>query len=306
MKRVILGIFLATGSLCEGVAADAGRPRLTDTFDWTGAFIGAHFGYSAGSSRFSSSGLGTPPMAGSFGLFGAFDPFKGTGSYAIGLSAGYNYMLPSRMVLGVEPTCPFRTRYRAPVPSPPRRRRVTLRSRKRFLLLDRYARALAMRRVPGCSMPRAAWRGPTNGRRGVEGEPHDLTRLGLAWGAGAEFGLSPNWSARFEYLGTGFGSQGVTFSGGAQRVSSDWAVHAARLGFNYRFGRDDRKVLDEGLKPLETDWFSLRAQTTYLQQYAAPFRAPYRGTNSLIPNQTRETWDVTFYAGIRPWQGGEF
>lgn len=141
---------------------------------------------------------------------------------------------------------------------------------------------------------------------GVEGEPHDLTRLGLAWGAGAEFGLSPNWSARFEYLGTGFGSQGVTFSGGAQRVSSDWAVHAARLGFNYRFGRDDRKVLDEGLKPLETDWFSLRAQTTYLQQYAAPFRAPYRGTNSLIPNQTRETWDVTFYAGIRPWQGGEF
>ncbi|MBN8993004.1 MAG: porin family protein [Rhizobiales bacterium] len=114
----------------------------------------------------------------------------------------------------------------------------------------------------------------------ADGETHDLTRLGLAWGAGAELGLSLNWSARLEYLGTGFGSQGVTFSGAAQRVSSDWAVHTARLGFNYRFGRDDRKVLDEGVKPLENDWFNLRAQTTYLQQYAAPFRAPYRGTRA--------------------------
>lgn len=47
-------------------------------------------------------------MAGSFGLFEAFDLFKGTGSCAIGLSAGYNYMLQSRVVLGVEADVTFR------------------------------------------------------------------------------------------------------------------------------------------------------------------------------------------------------
>src|SRR4029077_19194951 len=36
------------------------------------------------------------------------------------------------------------------------------------------------------------------------------------------------------------------------------------------------------------------------------FRAPYRGHNSLDPNHGRETWDVTFYAGARLWQGAEF
>ena len=101
MKRVIFGVFLASGCICDGIAADAGRPRLAETFDWTGAFIGAHFGYSAGSSGFSKR-PGYAADGGSFGLFEVFDPFKGTGSYAIGLSAGYNYMLPSRVVLGVE------------------------------------------------------------------------------------------------------------------------------------------------------------------------------------------------------------
>lgn len=30
-----------------------------------------------------------------------------------------------------------------------------------------------------------------------------------------------------------------------------------------------------------------------------PFRSPYTGPNSLIPNQTGQTWDVTLYAGFR-------
>src|SRR5205807_2700540 len=34
--------------------------------------------------------------------------------------------------------------------------------------------------------------------------------------------------------------------------------------------------------------------------------APYQGRNSLDPNQGRETWDVTFYGGLRLWQGAEF
>ena len=40
-------------------------------------------------------------------------------------------------------------------------------------------------------------------------------------------------------------------------------------------------------------------------QYVPRFHAPYRGPNSLDPNHGRETWDVTFYAGLRLWQGAE-
>ncbi len=52
--------------------------------------------------------------------------------------------------------------------------------------------------------------------------------------------------------------------------------------------------------------FALHAQTTVVAQGNAAFTAPYGGPNSLDPHaNVRETWDVTLYAGIRPWRGAE-
>ncbi len=57
----------------------------------------------------------------------------------------------------------------------------------------------------------------------------------------------------------------------------------------------------------EDQTFALRAQTTVVGQAHPSFDAPYSGGNSLQPRaDARETWDVTFYAGFRPWKGGEF
>ena len=61
----------------------------------------------------------------------------------------------------------------------------------------------------------------------------------------------------------------------------------------------------KGPSALETDRFAFHGQFTYLEQYAPPFRSPYVGQNSLIPNQARETADATLYAGVRLWQGAE-
>jgi high affinity Mn2+ porin len=61
----------------------------------------------------------------------------------------------------------------------------------------------------------------------------------------------------------------------------------------------------KGPAPLELDNFALHAQTTVVPQYGAPFHSPYVGPNSLYPNQGRETWDTTFYAGLRLWEGAE-
>ena len=53
------------------------------------------------------------------------------------------------------------------------------------------------------------------------------------------------------------------------------------------------------------DW-AVHGQTTFVTQYHPRFRSAFRGPNSLSPkNQARETFDLTLYGGLRPWQGAE-
>src|SRR5260370_16271297 len=71
------------------------------TPNWTGFYLGSHFGYAGGASNWTAND-GVAPIAGSIDLFNTYDAFKGTGSYFFGLQAGYNNMLPSGVVLGAE------------------------------------------------------------------------------------------------------------------------------------------------------------------------------------------------------------
>jgi high affinity Mn2+ porin len=55
----------------------------------------------------------------------------------------------------------------------------------------------------------------------------------------------------------------------------------------------------------EEDW-AIHAQSTFVVQYHPRFHSAYQGPNSMSPqNQARETFDMTVYAGARPWQGAE-
>jgi high affinity Mn2+ porin len=84
-------------------------------------------------------------------------------------------------------------------------------------------------------------------------------------------------------------------------------MQSFRFGLNYRIGADSNipDFLSKGPSALETDRYAFHAQATYVNQYDPPFRAPYSGKNSLIPNIGRETFDVTLYAGVRLWDGAE-
>jgi len=134
-----------------------------------------------------------------------------------------------------------------------------------------------------------------------------LPRIGGVAGAGVEVALPSNWTARLEYLYAEYASRSVNFATGAQRFDSSLAIQNVRLGFNYQIGRDaiDPEIFTKGPAALDLGWFSLHGQTTFLGQYAFPFRAPYHGPNSLDSNAGRETWDFTLYAGLRLWEGGE-
>ena len=63
---------------------------------------------------------------------------------------------------------------------------------------------------------------------------------------------------------------------------------------------------DDPPEPATPQTWAFHAQTTFVDQANGAFRAPYSGANSLDPHaKGRETWDVTAYAGFRPWRGAE-
>lgn len=51
--------------------------------------------------------------------------------------------------------------------------------------------------------------------------------------------------------------------------------------------------------------FAIHGQATFTLQAVGGFASPYAGENSLEPDQAKETFDATLYAGVRPWPGAE-
>jgi high affinity Mn2+ porin len=298
-------------------------------FDWNGWYVGANFGLIKGASNWSATprGAGAPVLNGSFNLPFNFDFMAGTGSYALGVQGGYNYVFPSRVMLGFEADAsapnsdvlvPYAVRGSQTVTSPltgevsygeaviqygSARARVGY-AFDHFLLYGTGGLAWTYDQVT-----RTQLAGNSFGGLATPGtvDTRLLWRLGWAAGIGVEIPIAGNWTARAEYLSTGFGGKNVTFSTAMEGYESDLAMQSIRLGVNYRIG-DDSHVSDfliKGPSALETDLFAIHAQSTYVNQYDPPFRAPYSGTNSLAPNIGRETTDFTVFAGMRLWQGAE-
>ena len=147
---------------------------------------------------------------------------------------------------------------------------------------------------------------------GFAGCRHDRTALlwrwGWAAGAGVEFPIAPNWTAKLEYLATGFGGRPELFPGrGDSRSNSDLTMQSLRLGVNYQLGADLPKNdgLHQGRPGAGCRRFR-RARPDHAGR--AICRAVSRALcrpNSLAANSGRETFDLDLYVGYRPWQGGE-
>jgi high affinity Mn2+ porin len=306
------------------------KAPVAPSTDWTGFYLGAHVDYATGYSKWSATEPGAvdTSLAGSLDFFHAYDGFKGTGSYLLGLQAGYTYMFPSRVVIGAEADVSFPSN----VGDVPRNVGGFQTISSPTIGQATYAEAMQysgtvrgrIGYAPGHWLVYAtggfAWTADQFIRSQVAGMPVGGTvgpgeveskflvpRVGGVVGAGVEVALPSNWSARLEYLYADYGSRSVYFPGAGQRFDSSLTVQSVRLGLDYKIGRDavDPEFFAKGPTALDLDWFNLHGQTTFVEQYAFPFRAPYRGPNSLDVNQGRETVDVTLYAGFRLWQGAE-
>src|SRR5271170_4661590 len=275
-------------------------------YDWTGFYVGMNLGYALGSSRWTATeaGAATPALASSLDLFHAFDGFKGIGSYQLGLQTGYNYMLPSRVVVGVEADVSFPNLLSGSqnIASP-------LIGMATYQDLVEFSGTVRGRigYAPGNWLFYAtggfAYSYDQITRMQIAGVP-----VGAAAGAGVELALTPSWVARLEYLYTGYGSRGFVFPDAAQRFDGDLAVQTVRVGLDYRLGEHgiDPEVFTKGPSALDLGAIALHGQTTFIEQYAAPFHAPYHGPNSFDSNAGRETWDAMFSLGVKLWHGAEF
>ena len=290
-KFLTAGLSLAvlTGKVAAAdLPVKAPPPAASAAYDWTGVYVGGHLGYATGSSDWTATqaGAATPSLAGSLDLFNGFNGFGGTGSYLLGLQAGYNYMSPSRFVFGAEVDVSFPNLLSGnqTISSPliglvNYQDRVemsgTVRGRIGYAPGNWLFYATGGFAYSFDHLTRTQIAGVPVGGAAMAGTVEDLfmvPRVGGVVGAGVEFALTPRWMARLEYLFADYGSHSVDFPAGAQRFNSDLTVQTVRVGLDYRLGRDgiDPQIFTKGPDALDLGSFAVHGQTTIVEAYAPP------------------------------------
>jgi high affinity Mn2+ porin len=318
--------FLLTALLCACVALpfavradDSAISPANQPYDWTGLYLGGHIGTAWGDSSWSAG----PGRSGSHSLYQSINASDEGGSWFTGLQSGYNYVFPSRWLLGAEVDLTAPSWPKLPKDQDPFGLSIGGRSQFTSPSLGSVSFAetvemsgTARARVgyaPGNWLFYAtggfAWtydqQSLTQTSTGNSDSPYIL-RTGWAAGAGVETPVAPHWTARAEYLYTDYGKSTTQFFSGAQPVTSDWQLHAFRLGLNYQFGGGADSDRVEPPAAPDLDNINFHGQTTFSLQGYHLSRSPYQGPNSLERGtQAREIADVNLAVGLRPWQGAE-
>jgi high affinity Mn2+ porin len=316
---VILAVFaLSQSSYGADLPIKAGAAPASS--DWTGYYVGAHLDYQAGQSRWSESQSAAVGAGGMFDLGQGYDFSSGKGSYAIGFQGRYDYMDASHHVFGVEGDIWFPNTlsgsqtFTTAVGSASYSETVqfsgTLRGRLGYAAgnwlfyltggfawsFDQFSRTQISGAPAGSNVAAG------------NGEVESLVpRYGGAIGAGAELALNDKWSGRIEYLFIDYAGRNVAFPAAAEHFDSSLALQTFRVGLDYKLAETTiaPDLFTKNVTALELDQFAFHGQTTFIEQYAAPFRSPYIGPQSLSPNQGRESLDFMYFIGIKPWKDAE-
>jgi high affinity Mn2+ porin len=277
--------------------------------DWAGVYVGAHAGASTSGSAWTATQPNAPAVGGSVTDFRPYDVFDGSGSQFGGFAVGYNHRAASHVMIGLEGDLSFAAEpVVGAVPYADTAELFgTARARIGYVPHRRLYYATG-----GLAWTRNRVSFTDSSAGSVDGTaPAAFTsRVGWTIGGGIEAPVATGWTARAEYLYSHFGVASVALPPAAQ-IASDFSMHEVRIGVNYQLANGHpatggpSDAAPRIIVPLETGQWAVHGQTTYVSQYAPPFRAPYSGPNSLASNIGRETWDATLYVGRRLWNGAE-
>jgi opacity protein-like surface antigen len=244
-------------------------PALKALYDWTGFYVGGHFGYGG-----ASFGTATNPLP----LEGEFLPHSATGLIG-GYQVGYAREFANHVVLGFEADATFAspTDQAALGRTPPTPFNTTL----DYVGTTRGRIGYAFDRWMPYFTGGFAWGHPRIDVNDGSGASVKHYQFGWTAGLGLEFAVSGNWSAKLEYDYVDLSRHFYDLSGfGLPGVNVDPRIHLAKVGLNYHF--DDTlsaKPIASAAKPRlpESDDWNVHVQTTVLPQgprSARPIPAP--------------------------------
>jgi high affinity Mn2+ porin len=299
---------VAFGALATGETGAADVPMMPATvapsltYDWAGFYVGGHMAYSRGRSR---STLLDPDPSDSTNLFGSL--------YG-GAQVGYNVVLPSRLVLGVEGDVTFANflENNDSIAMRPTSAQTTINDRIDYIATLRGRVGYAFDRWLIYATAGLAWsQARATETPGVVLDEDKVLaiRSGIALGAGSEIAIAPDWSVQLEYLYDRFGGISALFPSG-NGYQSSFDIHTLRVGLNHQLqwlDGDSHATASADAWPIASDRWNVHGQLTYIEQGYPSFRSPYQGQNSLSgASQIKNTTSATAFVGFRPWDGTEF
>ena len=195
------------------------------------------------------------------------------------MQAGWEYVFPSRLMLGIEADFSFPNyeeaskvlSYRATPPAMPARSTNSWRRLRGRLGYDIGAWTPYLTGGIAWMSTRYSRIDLTTGNE--DANPSNI-RLGYTVGAGIDYRLDSRWSARAEYLYTNFNLSGFAFGSSPSRYDTQYDLHRVRLGLNYRFGEvEEKKTKRDDRGPGS---FEVRGQTVFVYQGYPPIRRAVR------------------------------
>ena len=281
-----------------GTMSAKALPAPAPYYDWTGFYVGGHVAYSMGRATSTLTDL-SPSVVGN-----AFSSLYG------GVQAGYNYVFPSRLLLGAEADITFPNFFEnGTIFTAGTIQGTTVTDQIDYIatLRGRFGYAFDHWLIYGTGG--LAWSQARFGETPGIASNEDkilLTRTGWALGLGAEVAIAPNWTARIEYLNDRFRTVAGVFPSGTS-YQSVFDIQTLRLGLNYKLdaaAADTPAHASSDPWPIAPDAWNVHGQFTFVGQGYPAFPSPYQGQNSLSgANQAKETVSATAFIGFRPWDG---
>ncbi len=261
MKNVMMGgVSALAGLMAAGAVHAADLPArqgfvpapvvMAPAFMWTGLYAGVNAGYSFNDNKAST--VGTP----GFVALGANVPGSlrtGKDGFIGGVQIGYNYQM-GNIVLGVETDLQYIDGKRSSSFTSPALGGLTTAAGSELNYLGTVRARLglvASERLLIYATGGLAYGNPDNtaavvavGPGALWGGGSDSTRFGYTVGAGAEYALTNNWTAKLEYLYYDLGRRTVTAgplnaaataTGVAYQARFENTGSIVRAGVNYKF-----------------------------------------------------------------------
>ncbi len=270
------------------------------TYDWSGFYVGGNVGYSRGYGNDVLSDPNPTAANSSFGsLFG-------------GLQFGYNYLLPSRLLVGVEGDISFPNYLDDGIVASRTTPFSSVTEKLDFVSTMRGRAGYAYNHWLFYATGGLAWsQARFIEESGLTGNDDKVLRMRDGWvlGAGAELAIVPGWTARLEYLYDRLGKASGTFPSGTGYESTTVELNSLRVGLNRKLDWTGSAASGGNAGEswaIDPNSWNVHGQLTYIEQGYPAFRSPYEGANSLTgASQIQNTTSATAFVGYRPRDGTE-